>query len=108
MSMRNALIAAAWFALAGLLLALALVLIFGVGGALRAKNGACQDALTTADARYALSESTVALTYDAWQADLLGDVMAAEYATEGIAQNHQDISAINTTYDTLRKECTND
>lgn len=105
MSKRRVLIAAGWFALAGLLLALALVFIFGVGGATRAKNDACQDALTTADARYALSESTTALVYDQWQATEVGDAHGVEYAKSGIATNQEEIDALTTDYEDYKEEC---
>ena len=66
---------------------------------------ACQDALTAADARYQLAESTTALVYDQWRADNLGDAHGVEYAAAGIQQNSAEIDALTTDYNELKKEC---
>lgn len=65
----------------------------------------CQDALTAADARYALSESTTALIYDQWRADNLGDAHGVEYAKSGIQQNTKEIDAVQAEYQTAKEQC---
>lgn len=66
---------------------------------------ACQDALTAADARFALAESTTALIYDQWRADNLGDAHGVEYAAAGIQQNTEEIDALTTDYNELKEAC---
>src|SRR5690625_799927 len=51
----------------------------------------CHAALTAADARHALAESTTALTEDAWHADTHDDQHALEAAQAGIHQNSIDM-----------------
>src|SRR5699024_2892203 len=69
------------------------------------QRSACQDALAAADARYALSESTTAFVFDQWRADNLGDAHGVEYATSGIQTNQDEIDALTTDYNELKKEC---
>lgn len=66
---------------------------------------ACNAALTAADARYQLSESTTALVFDQWRADNLGDAHGVEYAAAGVQQNMTEIDALTTDYNELKKEC---
>lgn len=68
-------------------------------------RSACQDALTAADARYQLAESTTALVFDQWRADNLGDAHGVEYAQAGIQTNQDEIDALTTDYNELKKEC---